>query len=263
MVGDNLCVSGVFDATSTFPSFTFGDGHSGFVDFRLPSPYKSSKLRGGGCPYVTPLVAHLTYSFPRGCILRARTNGSTSILRPTTCRTLSSIFRLASCSVLSVSPIPPTVGTTPSFNSPTVLQLRFLPPSIRCPPAILLRRPSKFSSPSGRIIFRKRAMSSVLWDSFMSLVLCVFFYSFILSSRVFCRIPGGSRSNNRQRRGIALPSFFQGGRELSRSVHDPTSASLSVWLYEVYSSDVSCATCSGFSPARYVSGVFLASSIPL
>ena len=75
---------------------------------------------------------------------------------------ISCIFNLTSYSILDISPVPPAIKAAPSFGSPAILRLQFLPPSVQYPPTVLLHQPSGFSSPDNHVVFHGQTVSDML-----------------------------------------------------------------------------------------------------
>lgn len=147
---------------TAFPSFAFKSNRSKFISFHLPSPCGSSGLHNNKYPCIAPLITRLACSFPQKYVLQTHAGKSASVLHPAAYEALSSVFHLTSYSILDISPVPPAIKAAPSFGSPAILRLQFLPPSVQYPPTVLLHQPSGFSSPDNHVVFHGQTVSDML-----------------------------------------------------------------------------------------------------
>ena len=114
-------------------------------------------------PILTMLGATDTIMpFPQKYVLQTHAGKSASVLHPAAYEALSSVFHLTSYSILDISPVPPAIKAAPSFGSPAILRLQFLPPSVQYPPTVLLHQPSGFSSPDNHVVFHGQTVSDML-----------------------------------------------------------------------------------------------------
>ena len=74
---------------------------------------------------------------------------------------ISCIFNVFNVTMNNIV-VPPAIKAAPSFGSPAILRLQFLPPSVQYPPTVLLHQPSGFSSPDNHVVFHGQTVSDML-----------------------------------------------------------------------------------------------------